>query len=237
MAVISHHGFLPLSSSPGMLPWTVFLIHAIHARLRDAFQFRHNDGSDLYLLLWVGLVLLFFSLSKSQLIPYILPIFPVLAVLVARYLAGVWRNGRTSAFQRDVYAMAILYFLFAAVYPSMILLGGKPAAIVAPISTGMSWLSVTLLLQSLTLFWMAWGGTRPPQLIWTMLLCAVIFVGFTAYLAPHAATRSALDSTKPFAEYLKLRLQEKDGSGSIQSLLSGFSSLPGPKCHGSQCLW
>ena len=194
----------------GMLPWTVFLFQAIHARLRDAFRFRHNDGSDLYFMLWVSLVLLFFSLSKSQLIPYIFPIFPVLAVLIARYLAAVWRNEQTSGFHRGVYAMAGLFLLFATAYPAMIVLGGKPAAIVAPISTGMSWWSVTLLLQSITLFWMVRSGKMPPQLIRTMLVCAAIFISFAAYLAPHAATRSKLDSARPFAEYLKPRLREED---------------------------
>ena len=57
-------------------------------------------------MLWVSLVLLFFSLSKSQLIPYIFPIFPVLAVLIARYLAAVCRNEQTPEFHRGVYAMA-----------------------------------------------------------------------------------------------------------------------------------
>ena len=194
----------------GMLPWTVFLFQAIKSRLKDAWQIHHNGGSDLYLMLWVSLVLLFFSLSDSKLIPYILPIFPVLAVLIARYLAAIWHNEQASGFYRGVYAMAGLFLLLAAAYPVITVLGGKPATIIAPISTGTAWLSMILLAQSMTLFWMVRNNKTAPQLIKTMVLCAVIFVSFTTYLVPHAATRSALDTAKPFAEYLKPRLQEGD---------------------------
>ena len=194
----------------GFLPWTAFLFQAINTPLRRAWRLRHADGADLYLMLWIALVLLFFSLSKSQLVPYILPIFPVLALLIARYLAAIWRHGHTPGFHRGVYAMAGLFLVFAIAYPVMTVLGGKPATIVAPISTGMFWLSVILLAQSMTLFWMSRRGTAAPQLIKTMLLCAAITVTFTAYLAPHAATRSALDSAKPFAEYLRPRLRQGD---------------------------
>ena len=194
----------------GMLPWTVFLFQALNARLRGAWRFRHNGGGDLYLMLWVTLVLGFFSLSKSKLVPYILPIFPVLALLIARYLAAIWRNGHTPGFHRGVYAMAGVFLAFAIAYPVMTVLGGKPATIVAPISTGMLWLSVILLALSLTLFWMCLRRKTAPQLVKTMVLCAVISVTFTAHLAPHAATRSALDSAKPFAEYLKPRLRQGD---------------------------
>lgn len=39
-----------------------------------------------FFLLWAALIFIFFSFSKSKLIPYILPIFPPLALLVAHYL-------------------------------------------------------------------------------------------------------------------------------------------------------
>ena len=106
--------------------------------------------------------------------------------------------------------MAGLFLLLAAAYPVITVLGGKPATIIAPISTGTAWLSMILLAQSMTLFWMVRNNKTAPQLIKTMVLCAVIFVSFTTYLVPHAATRSALDTAKPFAEYLKPRLQEGD---------------------------
>jgi 4-amino-4-deoxy-L-arabinose transferase-like glycosyltransferase len=64
-----------------MLPWVFFIPGALVRAWRDR---HHEEGhSGLYLLIWAILIFLFFSKSSSKLIPYILPIFPPLAMLVA----------------------------------------------------------------------------------------------------------------------------------------------------------
>jgi 4-amino-4-deoxy-L-arabinose transferase-like glycosyltransferase len=70
----------------GMLPWIGLLFPA----LRDAWagwRARRERREELFLLLWVGLVFAFFSVSGSKLIPYILPMLPPSALLLGRYLA------------------------------------------------------------------------------------------------------------------------------------------------------
>jgi len=63
-----------------MLPWSFFIPGALVRAWRDR---HHEDGrSDMYLLVWTTIIFLFFSKSSSKLIPYILPIFPPLALLV-----------------------------------------------------------------------------------------------------------------------------------------------------------
>jgi hypothetical protein len=39
-----------------------------------------------FLLIWAGFIFVFFSLSQSKLVPYILPVFPPIAILTAHYL-------------------------------------------------------------------------------------------------------------------------------------------------------
>lgn len=70
-----------------MLPWSFFIPGALTKAWRD----RHRDDSQagLYLLIWTVLIFLFFSKSNSKLIPYILPIFPPLAILIASRIDGV----------------------------------------------------------------------------------------------------------------------------------------------------
>ena len=46
----------------------------------------------MFLLLWAGLIFVFFSFSDSKLIPYILPIFPPLTILMAQYLTEHWQQ-------------------------------------------------------------------------------------------------------------------------------------------------
>jgi 4-amino-4-deoxy-L-arabinose transferase-like glycosyltransferase len=71
-----------------LLPWTWLLPWA----LRDGGQWRDPDFR--FLVLWAGVVVVFFSLSRGKLVPYILPALLPLALLVGRsltYLTGVGR--------------------------------------------------------------------------------------------------------------------------------------------------
>lgn len=63
-----------------MLPWVFFIPGALVKGWRDR---HHEDGqAGMYLLIWALLIFLFFSKSSSKLVPYILPVFPPLALLV-----------------------------------------------------------------------------------------------------------------------------------------------------------
>lgn len=69
----------------GFLPWTGYIWHAIRDAL-PTWSSRRSRPVEMFLLLWVGIIFVFFSISDSKLPPYILPIFPPLAVLVGRVL-------------------------------------------------------------------------------------------------------------------------------------------------------
>ena len=77
--------FIPVLAA-GMAPWLVPLGHAAVRALR------RGTGTELLLWTWAIVVFVFFSASGSKLPPYILPIFPALALLAARSLTpGVLR--------------------------------------------------------------------------------------------------------------------------------------------------
>jgi 4-amino-4-deoxy-L-arabinose transferase-like glycosyltransferase len=81
----------------GMLPWTFFL-----ARLGRRLRFSRRaaaapDASDLWFALWTAVILVFFSLSYSKLLPYFLPACPAAAILFARVLEADRREGRSLA--------------------------------------------------------------------------------------------------------------------------------------------
>lgn len=74
----------------GLLPWTGLLPSAVrHIKL---WRVSMAEPSKLFLLLWIVLPLVFFSTSHSKLAPYIMPIFPPLAMIIGRYLADVWQG-------------------------------------------------------------------------------------------------------------------------------------------------
>jgi 4-amino-4-deoxy-L-arabinose transferase-like glycosyltransferase len=66
----------------GSLPWT---LPAVRVMFQGWRRPAHGGGFDaaLFLRIWVLFVVVFFSVSDSKLIPYLLPAFPALAVLMA----------------------------------------------------------------------------------------------------------------------------------------------------------
>jgi 4-amino-4-deoxy-L-arabinose transferase-like glycosyltransferase len=70
----------------GWLPWCTFLPSAIIDAVRAWWRDRAGREGELYVLLWFALPFLFFSASHSKLIPYALPFFPPLALLLGRWL-------------------------------------------------------------------------------------------------------------------------------------------------------
>ncbi len=78
--------FLPVLLGT-MLPWSFFIPGALSSAWRER---RHENGSPgLYLLIWIIVIFLFFSKSGSKLVPYILPIFPPLAILIGHRICGL----------------------------------------------------------------------------------------------------------------------------------------------------
>jgi 4-amino-4-deoxy-L-arabinose transferase-like glycosyltransferase len=63
-----------------MLPWSFFIPAAVTRVWRE----RHDSEGNvrLFLFIWAAFIFLFFSISDSQLVTYILPIFPPLALLM-----------------------------------------------------------------------------------------------------------------------------------------------------------
>jgi len=76
----------------GFFPWVVFLPQALGQMGNKVIKQPRTYKTELFFLLWIVLIFAFFSFSKSKLIPYILPLFPPLAILVARYLQGAMQH-------------------------------------------------------------------------------------------------------------------------------------------------
>lgn len=74
--------FLPLIPA-GLMPWTGFFFALLSKKsiIRTPSDDRSKD-SNIFLLTWFAVILIFFSISSSKLIPYIVPCIPPLAVLI-----------------------------------------------------------------------------------------------------------------------------------------------------------
>jgi len=90
----------------GWVPWAVFVVAAF---IWTGRQFRETESDSLsrFLVIWIAVIVVFFSLSKSKLPGYILPAIPPGIVLVVEYLGT-----RTS--QRPRWAIAAFHALLSA---------------------------------------------------------------------------------------------------------------------------
>lgn len=84
--------FLPLVLIGGLLPWTVWLPQALHGAWVKART--QNQTILSFLLIWPTVVFTLFWFSKSQLSPYILPMFPALLMLIAHHIDDAKLNNK-----------------------------------------------------------------------------------------------------------------------------------------------
>ncbi|MBL3539153.1 phospholipid carrier-dependent glycosyltransferase [Aminivibrio sp.] len=85
--------FIPILVA-GLFPWTGLLPGAIRSVLPSRIRAIGTEKrEELFLFLWFAVIFLFFSLSRSKLVPYIIPVFPPLAVLMGRVFREIVSDG------------------------------------------------------------------------------------------------------------------------------------------------
>ena len=75
----------------GLIPWTGFLGSAVRAAVRGGWAKKNEHADAWFFVVWIAFIFLFFSKSHSKLAPYIVPIFPALAVVIGGWLAPALR--------------------------------------------------------------------------------------------------------------------------------------------------
>lgn len=194
----------------GFFPWAAFLWQALRSGLRNTWTERLQNGSKLYLALWIFLLLGFFSFSHSKLMPYILPIFPPIALLLGSYLAEQWRNGESPGFKRGLLALLIFYALGIIAHFVLHQLHGNIGKLhfalpAQAIPLVFCFVFIALLLSSA---WIAEFSTKAIIGLIAASAALVLVVGDQQSEA--LINRYATDPMKPFAEFLKPRLKPDD---------------------------
>jgi len=113
----------------GLFPWMGFVPAALREALAGGWAKRKENADAWFLVVWVAFVFLFFSKSQSKLIPYILPVFPPLAVLIGGWWARRWADGAASQFRTGLNGFAWVSGLLAA---ALVVAVMKPGVIREP---------------------------------------------------------------------------------------------------------
>jgi 4-amino-4-deoxy-L-arabinose transferase-like glycosyltransferase len=113
----------------GLFPWMGFLPAALREALAGGWAKRKENADAWFLVVWAGFIFLFFSKSQSKLIPYILPVFPPLAVLIGGWIARRWADGAVKSLRLGLNLFAFLSGLLAV---ALVIAVVKPGVIREP---------------------------------------------------------------------------------------------------------
>lgn len=86
----------------GFFPWSAFLVQAFLTGLKEKGEYRNTC---VFLVIWAAAVFVFFSISQTKLVSYILPMYPPLALLTGYYFDKIW----TGKHYRALNAAAVIF--------------------------------------------------------------------------------------------------------------------------------
>jgi 4-amino-4-deoxy-L-arabinose transferase-like glycosyltransferase len=203
--------FLPVLLGT-MLPWSFFIPEALRRAWRER---RSNQGDTLaYLAIWALLIFAFFSKSSSKLVPYILPIFPPLALLIAwRWQKAVEEGFGTLKWYTITLGVVLLILgIGFPVYP--LLEAGNDLGLTGGIIGG------SIFLVETAGVYLAVRQRNPLHLVLVLTICSCLF----AVVAPHFVYSRIGErrTVKPLA----LKVKELAGPDAIVASFGYDQGLP-----------
>lgn len=92
----------------GFFPWTAVMLQSIWASLTKS---RREGPILLFLVSWAAFIFLFFTVSRTKLVSYILPMYPPLAMITGWYINYLWEKPGKSRLLGWPVALVVLSLL------------------------------------------------------------------------------------------------------------------------------
>jgi len=219
----------------GLLPWLVFLPQSIKQVICAGWAQRHQYHYQGFLLLWAGLIVLFFAPSQSKLITYLLPVVAPLCLLMAHWLDSHWEQLWQQHLRASILVFILVCLLVAIAwiivphlskmhqYPTLIWHLGAVSVWMLIVAIG-TFIALRRQHFKAILLWMVLSFTVAGNLIWIAMpvmsnrSVADIATQLNHYLKryPQAtvATLSGYYQDLPF--YVKRRIFVADWQGELQ---------------------
>ena len=99
----------------GMFPWVFFAWQAARDNLSGGWKNRKSKQEEWFFLIWIVFIFAFFSKSQSKLVPYILPLFPAIAVLIGRFISIASQETTATKLRRGTWALIGVFAVMAGV--------------------------------------------------------------------------------------------------------------------------
>ncbi len=197
----------------GLVPWTGMLWDAFRAARGQDGLLRREDG--LFLILWFAVPLVFFSLSGSKLIPYILPCLPPLAVLIGAVVEGMLRGGAPAMRAGRRFACLNALILLPVIVAGVVYPAFRPEDAYLRATTTPFCLVLTAF--CLASFVLLRARTRGFLMLCLLALTA-LFVAASGF-----DLMAARNSRRPIAAMVRERLRADDALVTYGDLMQGLS--------------
>ncbi|MCD6038809.1 MAG: arnT 3 [Gammaproteobacteria bacterium] len=99
----------------GFLPWSLFLVQALIRLIQQIRKNFRQSRTQVFLLLWFLIVFIFFSFPKSKTVGYILPLFPVMALITGDYVSKYWEQPKSPGILFAILSFIIVCFFIIVV--------------------------------------------------------------------------------------------------------------------------
>ncbi|MBS0359023.1 MAG: glycosyltransferase family 39 protein [Proteobacteria bacterium] len=200
----------------GFFPWVFFLCQAFLQKLKMVFGAFRTSSVELFLLLWIFLIFIFFSIPGSKIPGYILPIFPPIALLIGNFISTYWDDLpkpsgiKTGTIIYSLFSFSLAILCFSVTKISMIKI---PEGLLPAIYIIGSALFISCVF-SLFLYKKKFAAS------FLLLFFTIIFCLLTAVKSLPIINQKSI---KPFATYLKKIIKPND---EVVTFYNYYQDLP-----------
>lgn len=177
----------------GFFPWIAFLVQACIEGYREKGQDRNHI---LFLVIWTLVVFLFFTMSQTKLVSYILPMYPPLALLVGWYFDKAWTQKRASVLKSSSILLAIVVVVLEA---GLFYAGGLLTAQLVPL---VKVTAMILLLLVTFVWWLSYRrnfcGVFAANVIGMLFFTTFLMGQMLPVMGPSLATKSLVNEFKQY---------------------------------------
>lgn len=185
----------------GALPWILLLPRVVKNTLFGGQVDTRQCRNDFWFMaLWIGFVVIFFSLSSSKLVPYITPIYPAFAFVLGVWGAKAWDERERLNIKVENYILSVAGIIgVIALVVAFFVLKRKPIddAVIA-----FAWYSVfitAIILAAISVFALRYASNDNSK-FWKIAVCGVAFLMLTININAPMGQRMCSESAADFVK-------------------------------------
>lgn len=198
----------------GFFPWTSILVQSVWASLTES---RSKFQPLLFLNIWAWFIFLFFTVSRTKLVSYILPMFPALALIAGWYLDRMWEM----RYRGKVLSWPVMLSALTVLFAGAMIYGAKA---MPELATGLYLAAATFGLMAAVVWYFVkhkeYGGA-----FWSKIMAMAVFsVALVTLMLPQAAPNF---TAREISQDFKAAYDGKSAIYVVKFFRPGFSFYSG----------